>query len=242
MKISLGFVFLGLFLFPFSLSFSRTFFPSRLIVWDVGQGQWVTWVEEKRCLHFDMGGEFYPRKVREVCAGKQNEILLSHWDMDHISFVFRFKREGLLLCVHHLPQGTHPWKQALARWPVCEKKPGDLQLFQPRLSHVPKSKNEQSSVFLLKRKALITGDAPAREEQRISLILREVEYLVVGHHGSRTSTSDELLKRMPHLKMAFASSRYQKYHHPHPQTVMRLKIKKVPLASTNDWGNLIVEF
>ncbi|HWU42255.1 MAG TPA: hypothetical protein VN132_02415, partial [Bdellovibrio sp.] len=56
-----------------------------LIVWNIGQGQWVTAVENDQCLHFDAGGEFFPwARLRELCGKKQNRFFLSHWDWDHI--------------------------------------------------------------------------------------------------------------------------------------------------------------
>ena len=35
---------------------------THFIIWNVGQGQWVTAVEFDRCLHFDFGGEFFQLK------------------------------------------------------------------------------------------------------------------------------------------------------------------------------------
>ena len=47
----------------------------RLIVWNVGQGQWVTWVQDKVCLHFDAGGErlVLPRTI--ALSTTPNQIL-----------------------------------------------------------------------------------------------------------------------------------------------------------------------
>src|SRR4051812_4322121 len=63
-----------------------------LIVWNVGQGQFVTLNLLEACLHFDMGGEEFPRAVASVCRHKKNYFYLSHWDWDHIGFVQRAQR------------------------------------------------------------------------------------------------------------------------------------------------------
>ena len=59
----------------------------QLIVWNVGQGQWVTLIDRSECWHFDTGGEIAPWDgLIELCATRLNRIFLSHWDKDHISF------------------------------------------------------------------------------------------------------------------------------------------------------------
>jgi metal-dependent hydrolase (beta-lactamase superfamily II) len=58
----------------------------QLIVWNVGQGQWVTIIYPTQCLHFDVGGETAPfRKVIKSCKEKSNKIFLSHGDWDHLN-------------------------------------------------------------------------------------------------------------------------------------------------------------
>ena len=39
-----------------------------LIVWNVGQGQWATVIDETACWHLDMGGEFAPwQEIMGAC-------------------------------------------------------------------------------------------------------------------------------------------------------------------------------
>ena len=68
--------------------------------------------------------------------------------------------------------------------------------------------------------------------------LTEAQYLLLGHHGSRTSTSEQLLVGLPHLKLAIASSRHRRFGHPHLETQLRLKSHHVPLITTEDWVNI----
>jgi competence protein ComEC len=189
------------------------------VVWDVGQGQWVTLVTPHHCFHFDMGGEFFPKGLKQKCLHKQNEISLTHWDMDHISFVFRFKKRGFPVCVRHLPRGPHRWKKWISQWPSCTNTWEDQDVFVP--PGVSRRRNENSLAFLLDRRALITGDAPAKEERKISFQsgLGRVQFLVAGHHGSRTSSSQIFLNRLKNLKLVVASARFEKYRHPHPEVI-----------------------
>lgn len=225
-----------MFLF-FPVSLHQTNRPSRLHLWDVGQGQWVTEVSEKHCAHYDVGGERFPNSVIELCSRKVNTLSLSHWDYDHISMIFKARRRGLSFCISHLPQGRHHFRAILETWPRCETDhaiPSNIK---------SQNRNDLSSVFKLDEvKTLVTGDAPKKRERQLTKImnLTTFNFLIVGHHGSHTSSDLEFLKRLTNLKMGLVSARLSKYGHPHPVVVARFRKLKIPLVSTEDWGNLIV--
>jgi competence protein ComEC len=90
---------------------------------------------------------------------------------------------------------------------------------------------------------LIPGDSTAPQEKIWSYHgnMQKTGFLLLGHHGSRTSTSEELLSQLPHLKVAIASARFARYGHPHLEVVRRLKKYHVALLKTEDWGNLWFE-
>ena len=67
------------------------------------------------------------------------------------------------------------------------------------------------------------GDAHKKQEE---MILKEnpnfqVDLLKLGHHGSDTSTSDQLLK-VSRAKIAIISSKPSVYNHPRPEVMRRL--------------------
>lgn len=103
------------------------------------------------------------------------------------------------------------------------------------------SQNDQSHVSFDPRfHALFPGDSPRAQEKRwFPQAPLDTRILVLGHHGSRTATSHQLVARLRHLKMAIASARFKKYGHPHIETKARLKQAHVPLLKTEDWGHLI---
>jgi competence protein ComEC len=91
---------------------------------------------------------------------------------------------------------------------------------------------------------MVTGDAPTVEENIFvheAKGLRDVRWLVLGHHGSRTSTSDNLLRSLPSLRLTIASARHAKYGHPHSEVLQRLRFYRVPVLSTEDWGSIEIE-
>jgi competence protein ComEC len=66
-------------------------------------------------------------------------------------------------------------------------------------------------------------------------------WLVLGHHGSRTSTSEALLTHLSGLKQALASSRMARFGHPHAEVRTACRKHGVALISTEAWGHVILE-
>lgn len=64
--------------------------------------------------------------------------------------------------------------------------------------------------------------------------------LILGHHGSKSSTSEYLLNNLS-IRQSISSARWKRYHHPHPQVLARLQIKKIPNLRTEDWGHIIFQ-
>ena len=228
-------------------------YVNRLITWNVGQGQWVTWVRSTSCLHFDLGGEkkYWPKfktQLMRFCQNKKNEAFISHWDWDHINLI-SFARQSLPnFCLHGLPHGK-PSKSKLTylkKNQICQKhKHFKTRELKFDLAHASASaSNEYSHVFTLINVGLVPGDSPISMEKRWIQHLSKtntINLLILGHHGSQTSTSQELLQRLPHLKTSIASARKRRYGHPHKRVEQRIKKQGVSLLRTEIWGNIQIE-
>lgn len=212
--------------------------PTRLYVWNVGQGSWATVVNAADCLHIDIGGEYVPDApllLRE-CQEKSNSLILTHLDRDHIRFLAHFQKK-LKVCVtgiHTLPQ--HP---LLNRVPECAHSPTHLRLLQKSSF---KQKND-SHIYLWNSILLIMGDSYHTAE--LNLLnkheLQHIRYLLVGHHGSRTSSHPRFVAQLPRLEQAVVSARHKKYGHPHAKTRGVFRQFKKPLIETQSFGTLIFE-
>ena len=226
---------------------------AQLIVWYVGQGQMVTYSDLKTCVHFDMGGEweFFPLKsLIKECGQKENKVFFSHWDWDHINFAKRAWRRLPSFCRLNTPGGKgSPKKQKfLSIIPFCEKTSmqASQKIFREIIfsKHWNKNKrdtesNKQSRVVVVRNTVLIPGDSPGSSEQLwMRKIKAEIKVLVVGHHGSRYSTTPLLLNFLPRLKMALASARRKRYNHPHPLLKKRLARKGVVLLGTEEFNHI----
>lgn len=210
-----------------------------LIVWNVGQGQWVTLLDDQACWHLDMGGEFAPwQEIMRRCRFLPNRVSLSHWDMDHIGFIGSARIKLPDLCLINAPVGrASPHKEALiAPLPHCAGASPFAQWADP----LGKTSNEKSWVILW-REILAPGDSPRNEEKKwLHQLsgLSSVRFFILGHHGSRTSTSLELLGSLPKVEMAISSARFKRYGHPHPEVVRDLHRLRIPLLRTEEWGTI----
>ena len=217
------------------------------IIWNVGQGQWITQVTNNECRHYDFGGEInYFKNIQkqfiQLCSQKYNLLYLSHPDLDHYAYLSLITNRAKSVCWMVRPENFN--LSYMARLPPCtsvNKIPRGLKENQTIIVDCNyKDKNSCSTVF--KRKSfLIPGDSPKSQEKFWLPLLEnktQISVLILGHHCSRTSTKTTLLSQLPNLKMAVASARRKKYGHPHLQTVETLKQRNIPLLKTESWGNL----
>jgi competence protein ComEC len=91
--------------------------------------------------------------------------------------------------------------------------------------------------------ALLTGDAPAEVEETLlpRLLSPSIQVLKLGHHGSRTSTSPELLERItPEVALVSAGLR-NRFGHPHAAVLRRLEARGVKVYRTDQDGTLTLQ-
>lgn len=218
-----------------------------LIIWDVGQGQMLTYVNSTHCHHLDMGGEFFPEEsIFDLCHLKKNQLTFSHLDQDHINFVTRVYRILPSLCrTQQRPFlfVSNKKRRKIQNIPLCLD--NAVQPFKevsiPQ-EIKPRNSNEESRIFVLKQKVLIPGDSTSRMEKHWALLLpKSIQLLILGHHGSKTSTSEFLLNQLPSLHLSVVSARKRRYSHPHPQIVSRLNKRGVLLVGTEQFHHVEVD-
>jgi competence protein ComEC len=94
------------------------------------------------------------------------------------------------------------------------------------------------------RAALFVGDAEQAEERdlirRGSGALR-ADFLKVGHHGSRTSTSPAFLAVVSPAIATISSGVRNRFGHPHPATLAALAARGVAIARTDRGGEIVWE-
>lgn len=122
---------------------------------------------------------------------------------------------------------------------------GDTQIrvLAPAPDYVPgeSATNDDSLVLEVtygRRSILLTGDAekPVEYDMLANAELRPVTLLKVGHHGSRTSSSEDFLNQIT-PQFGFISDGYKnQFHHPHPDVLARLAAHHTAVFRTDQRG------
>ena len=231
-------------------------------VLDVGQGQSVILSSQGDFALTDCGslnrwkdaGGIAAEALQSAGCRQLRYLLLTHYDYDHVSGVQGlWERVGAetLLCP---PDGGDTDAQAAilaaaeahgteARFITEET---TLPLGEATLTVYPPlgddSSNERGLVYLVSAgdyDLLITGDIDAEMERRLieRYDLPDIEALVVGHHGSKYSTSSELLDAL-RPETAFISVGSNSYGHPSDQAMERLAERDITIYRTDLQGDL----
>ena len=117
---------------------------------------------------------------------------------------------------------------------------------EPLISGSRSDPNSNSIVFSLTYKgerALFTGDA---EEETEARLLRSPErlpasLLKVAHHGSRHASSDHFLSAVSPQAAVISCSERNRYGHPAPETMARLKRHNVKVWVTATQGTVVAD-
>jgi competence protein ComEC len=89
---------------------------------------------------------------------------------------------------------------------------------------------------------LLTGDAESRENKAILDHGFDVRSTVLklGHHGSRTSTNEDWLKRVQPQLGIISAGNDNSFGHPHPEVIAALKQLQIPYIRTDEHGTITV--
>lgn len=93
---------------------------------------------------------------------------------------------------------------------------------------------------------MLTGDAEIDEEEKLIAAARKNEFdltadvLKAGHHGSDTSSSQNFINAISPQVAVISCGKNNKYGHPKPSVLERLKADKIPTYRTDTMGR--VEF
>lgn len=103
----------------------------------------------------------------------------------------------------------------------------ELEIYDTFISS-SSDKNEYSIITLIKynnRNILLMGDATKNNEDILlkKYHLPTIDILKVGHHGSRTSSSEEFIKKIQPRLSLISSGKHNKYKLPNDEVIERLK-------------------
>ena len=228
---------------------------------DVGQGQSIVALQDGSAVVIDCGGSVSggagERTAEHLQAMGQRRVellVLTHLHADHANGVLQLM-ELVELQRIALPQDAD---DAGLSQPILDRadelgvevllieedslvRVGDLHL--TLIAPLGEESVNERGLMVLGRFGaydfLVTGDADMDTEALLTYFydLPALELLVVGHHGSRYSTSTELLDETTPAA-AFISVGYNSYGHPHETVLQRLSQYGVDVYRTDEEGNV----
>lgn len=89
---------------------------------------------------------------------------------------------------------------------------------------------------------LATGDLEQQGERAAGDLRGGYDLLKVGHHGSKTSTSQEFLVMVSPRYGVISAGKKNRYGHPSPETVKKLKTANVRIRNTMECGAVFAEW
>lgn len=226
----------------------------QFVIWNVGQGDFMTLLKPNACWLFDVGGSrpptpFMKQWLSHYCRKKSTTIYLSHFDRDHvlnIYWVLKILKVKSVWLSHREPK-TQTGKKLLDtlrknRISVQQGYSGHPRpCVWPRRGQMPVRENDKSMAFCLKfkrRTLTLAGDlSSAIEEQAFT---GGTDILKVAHHGSQNSTSWKSLKSWK-PKVCVISAGTNHYGHPHKKTLSRLKQNHCAILRTDRVGHIFFQ-
>lgn len=234
-----------------------------LLAPDVGQGNAVLVRTRGHVLLFDAGPAYAPGAdagervllplLRGMGVGRLDMLMLSHRDGDHVGGAATLVQalevaelRSSLETGHALLQAGPPARRCAAgqgwAWDGVR-----FDVLHPTPAHYADDAaglkpNDLSCVLRITagsgRRALLAGDLEAEQERR--LVLREpdlrADLLLVPHHGSKTSSSAELLAAVrPELGLVQAGYR-SRFGHPAPPVLARYQAAGIAVVASPSCG------
>ncbi|MFK7955494.1 MAG: DNA internalization-related competence protein ComEC/Rec2 [Lysobacterales bacterium] len=231
--------------------------PTRLHVFDVGQGTATAMTERRQAILIDAGpgipdgwnagSAVVVPSLKALGVDTLERIIISHADADHSGGL-----EGLIDSEVEIDSllGVSPD----GRWPACREGMGwrwstlQFQLWHPG-PWLPYLGNDSSCVVSVsnsQHQIVLPGDVGRLVEYR--LIERRMHrqnptsLLVLGHHGSHTSTSFQWVTALaPNLAVATVGHQ-NRFDMPHFMVRQRLARHGTPLLSTAQCGYLAFDW
>ncbi|SFU90264.1 DNA internalization-related competence protein ComEC/Rec2 [Halomonas korlensis] len=219
----------------------------RVRVHDVGQGQLIELRTTGYRALVDTGPRFTSgfAPLDTLWAGRQrfDEVIVSHDDLDHAGGV------ASLVESHHVERFRSPIADTFGT-PSLACRAGDawqrdgvtFRMLWPPENHRELSSNDRSCVLEVSvgtHRLLITGDVSRAVERALLLETRTpVTVLVVGHHGSHSSSGPQFVQTLAPRHAVFSAGRDNTFGHPAGEVVRRFRRADSCLWNTAQDGAL----
>ena len=184
---------------------------------------------------------------------KLDYLILTHGDFDHLgealTLIQKFKVKKILINEGSLNNLEKQIKKESKNVIVAKQnyyfEAGEFSFFS--LNNDLGEENDSSLVFYVtikNKKILLMGDASYKSEENImdNFNLDKVDILKVGHHGSRTSSSEKFLKTIKPKLALISAGKDNKFGHPNQEIIDRFQSLDINYLVTNKVGSIKISF
>lgn len=238
------------------------FFDNYIMFFNVGQGEMSMISYKNKNIIIDMGSTYKSLSqnillnyLKKKNISNIDLLIVSHFDSDHVNGIIDLINN---VCVGNIIYAK-PAKESKLYNDIIKNinqknvnqiivETGDtfnildmqIKILHPARERTSNDENSNSIVCIVKtnnKKVLYTGDATI-EVERILLknnMIEKVDILKVGHHGSKTSTCEEFIKKTNPL-IAIISSKKKVFGHPNEIVLEILKKYKIKIYITEKNG------
>lgn len=234
-----------------------------LIMFDIGQGDSILIHTNNKNILIDTGGiksynskeKYYVTKnitiplLKKKGIKKIDYLILTHGDYDHLGdtnyLIDNFNVGKILINSNNINKLEESIIKRFSNIEIAKQdyyfEIGDANFLQ--LNKNLEDENDSSLVFLVyinNRKILLTGDASIKSEEEImkDYDIGSVDILKAGHHGSKTSSSEEFIKEVSPKLILISAGVDNKFNHPNKEVINLYKKLNIPYLVTNKVGSI----
>ena len=189
--------------------------------------------------------------LKSLGIRKINYLILTHGDFDHLGETLNllkyYKVDTIIINSNYKnyleKKIINSHKNVVVGYEGYEININDLNLIQ--LNEDLSDENDSSQIYYATYKdtsILLTGDASVKSEKILleKYDIGHIDILKVGHHGSNTSTSINLLKETNPTIGLISCGLNNKFNHPNIETINKLNKYKVKYYRTDLQGTIKV--
>lgn len=228
---------------------------------DVGQGDCTLIICGDETMLIDAGDNNQGTKIQNYLQhegiSKLKYVVCTHPDADHIGgmdvILYKFDCETIFMTDEEKDTATYRdvidtieneiYKKTL---PVVgdQYRLGDAEFTILAPSQMREDSNNNSVALMMthgKNTFLFTGDAEEDEESDIVKLdlPAGIDVYKTGHHGSKSSSSEELLNAITPKYAVISCGEGNKYGHPHAQTLNNFRMMGIQVFRTDEQGTIV---
>jgi competence protein ComEC len=212
----------------------------------------------KRKDEFEVGADVVVPFLKAKGVSRLDKLIITHGDYDHmgaaqtiieqttVKELFIGKggnKDRLQQRLVKAAKRHHVFVREISRGEKWNAAGISFYVLSPTNTESEESKNNRSIVLYTNLGGvtwLFTGDLEESGEKELlhAFPSLRADVLKVGHHGSDTSTSEALLKRIQPKVALISVGKHNRYQHPHETVIQRLRAHNITILRT-DWHGAI---